>query len=112
MVRWTAREIASDASEHNIMLVLVFNPVLGKGASRRVIPEKEVLDIFQENGFLLINLRGAYDVENKESLQVAPFDRHPNAKANRLIADRLTVELCESKELLRKLNERQQLINQ
>lgn len=45
-------------------------------------------------GFTTLNMAGAYDgVEKLESLWIAPWDAHPNARAHQLLAEKLYNEL-------------------
>ena len=58
----------------------------------RVVQEQSAelqLRLAQEAGFRILNLTGAYDGHDPKSLEVAPWDNHPNALAHRLIADKL-----------------------
>ncbi|HUF29598.1 MAG TPA: hypothetical protein VMM77_02965 [Gemmatimonadaceae bacterium] len=49
-----------------------------------------------EAGLQVLNLVDVYDGHDEATLQVAPWDRHPNPRAHRLIADRLYLDLSES----------------
>jgi hypothetical protein len=40
-------------------------------------------------GFTLLDLTGVYDVPDRDSLWIAEWDAHPNAKGHALVADRL-----------------------
>ncbi|MDQ3697742.1 MAG: hypothetical protein M3373_06925 [Gemmatimonadota bacterium] len=43
----------------------------------------------RDAGFTVLNLSDVYEGHSLEALQVAPFDRHPNAKGHQVIADAL-----------------------
>jgi len=47
-------------------------------------------------GMLVLDLSGAYGSAKPESLELAPWDRHPNAEGHRLLADRLHRAMLES----------------
>jgi hypothetical protein len=52
-----------------------------------------------EAGFSVVNLTNAYANHDLETLIVAPWDRHPNAKGHQLIADHL-YEAIQTKALI------------
>jgi hypothetical protein len=49
----------------------------------------------EESGFTVLNLADAYENQDVDSLVVAYWDKHPNAKGHRLIAERLYQALRE-----------------
>jgi hypothetical protein len=57
-------------------------------------------NLAQEAGFIVINLTNAYDHQDPESIVVAYWDKHPNAKAHQLIADSLYQALWEKREAI------------
>jgi lysophospholipase L1-like esterase len=54
----------------------------------------------EESGFIVLNLSGAYENQDEESLVVAYWDKHPNAKGHRLIAEHLYRALLENQEAI------------
>ena len=44
-------------------------------------------------GFVTLSLDGVYEGEDPRLIQLAPWDKHPNARAHRLLADRFYEEL-------------------
>ena len=52
----------------------------------------------EESGNIVLNLADAYENQDVESLVVAYWDKHPNAKGHRLIAERLYQALREKDE--------------
>lgn len=58
------------------------------------------LQVLSEAGRAFIDLTGVYDGYERTSLWIAPFDRHPNAIAHRLIADQIYAEIRRRPELL------------
>ena len=51
--------------------------------------------IARESGFIVLDLSDAYDHQDLESLVVAYWDKHPNAKGHSLIAEDLYRKLRE-----------------
>ncbi|MCG3119045.1 MAG: hypothetical protein ALAOOOJD_01373 [bacterium] len=51
-----------------------------------------------EAGFIVLNLIDAYDSAPGAYLQVTPWDKHPNAKGHRLIANRIYAALLENQD--------------
>ena len=85
IVRWTLERIAAVTSAHGAVPVfLALNLVLdlSAGESRR-------LEEADAAGFLVFNLLDLWQNRDKSALQVAEWDRHPNAAGHRLIANRL-----------------------
>ena len=54
--------------------------------------------VAEESGFIVLDLTDAYDNQDLESLVVAYWDKHPNAKGHRLIAEDLYRKLREKEE--------------
>jgi hypothetical protein len=54
--------------------------------------------VAEESGFIVLDLSDAYDNQDLESLVVAYWDKHPNAKGHSLIAEDLYRKLREKKE--------------
>ena len=52
----------------------------------------------EEYGFVVLNLSHAYDNQDPDSLVVAYWDKHPNAKGHMLIAEDLYRKLQEKEE--------------
>jgi hypothetical protein len=58
-----------------------------------------VRQIAADAGFAIIDLTAAYGKEDLRGLQVAEWDTHPNARAHRLIAERLYQAIWENEEV-------------
>jgi lysophospholipase L1-like esterase len=56
--------------------------------------------VAEEAGFVILDLSDAYDNQDVESLVVAYWDKHPNAKGHRLIAEDLYRKLREKGEVI------------
>jgi hypothetical protein len=65
------------------------------------IRQEEVAHLKQvaaESGFIVLDLSDTYDHQDLESLGIAYWDKHPNAKGHMLIAENLYRKLQESEE--------------
>ena len=51
--------------------------------------------VAEESGFIVLDLSDAYDNQDLDSLVVAYWDKHPNAKGHMLIAEALYRKLQE-----------------
>jgi len=90
VVRWTLRSLAEVTRAHGAVPVFVLLDNVG-------IPAKEVVPAVREaadRGLLAIDLTGVWQNHDQAALRIAPWDNHPNAAGNRLMAARL-VELMQ-----------------
>ena len=90
----TYRHMVAVAQEHDILPVWIFMPTL-----EDPLHEEEIVHltgVAQEAGFIILNLSDAYDNQDPESLVVAYWDKHPNAKGHLLIAENLYRKLQEN----------------
>jgi hypothetical protein len=98
ILSWTYRHIVEVSRAHGIMPVWIFMPTL-----ENTLHEEEIVHLKQvaaDAGFVVLDLSDAYDNQNLDSLVVAYWDKHPNAKGHKLIAE----------DLYRKLQEKHQEI--
>jgi hypothetical protein len=87
LVAWTYQQVVLRAKEKGIVPIWVFVPTLESPLN---IQEKAALEeIAQEAGFMTIDLSDLYEGQDISTLIVADWDKHPNARGHRLIADRL-----------------------
>jgi hypothetical protein len=96
ILSWTYRRIVEDSRTQGILPVWIFMPTL-----ENPLREEEVVHlkgVAQESGFIVLDLSDAYDNQDLESLVVAYWDKHPNAKGHRLIAEDLYRKLREKEE--------------
>ena len=94
----TYRHIVKVSRAHDILPVWIFMPTL-----EDPLQEAEIVHltgVAEEAGFIVLNLADAYENQDLESLVLAYWDKHPNAKGHMLIAE----------ELYRKLQEKRQEI--
>jgi hypothetical protein len=89
MTRLTLARIARTAREHDaVPIFLALDNVV---EAPQEVPS--VLKQARTAGFVVIDLLRIWEDTDMESLRIAPWDNHPNADGNRLIAERLEVEL-------------------
>ena len=89
----TFRRLVETSRAHGILPVWIFMPTL-----EDPLQEEEVARLArlaEEAGFVVLNLADAYDNQDLDSLVVAYWDKHPNAKGHSLIAERLYQALRE-----------------
>lgn len=84
---WLYGEIAARCRERGVHAVLVFLPQLEYGAWEEETPP--TLALARKHGYIVLDLSGVYDGHDTAAIQVAEWDRHPNAIGHRLIARRL-----------------------
>jgi len=92
------RRIADDTSRRGACAGFVFMPM---------VPDmKYAVDVGREKqlamdaGFVMLDLFGVYDVPDRQSLWVAEWDAHPNARGHQLVADRLHALILERESAL------------
>lgn len=93
LLSWTYRRIVEVSQENGILPVWIFMPTL-----ENALHEEEVARlkrIAEESGFIVLDLSDAYDNQDLDSLVVAYWDKHPNAKGHSLIAEDLYRQLQE-----------------
>jgi hypothetical protein len=87
LLSWSYRAIIERSRKHNTPAVLIFLPQVGKGDSQDETPD--IVRIAREAGFIVWDLSDVFDGQSPESLRLAEWDLHPNAKAHNIIASRL-----------------------
>jgi len=84
---WAYGRIVEQCRQRDILPVWVCLPTWpGVDDSARVA---RLVPIAEQAGFIALNLFDAYDGAKGAYLQLAPWDKHPNARGHRLIAERL-----------------------
>jgi hypothetical protein len=88
LLGWIYNYIVGNCASKGIRAVWIYLPPLQPTAGE---PEERgrARDLAEKAGFEIIDLTGIYDGEDVVSLTLADWDKHPNAKAHALIADRL-----------------------
>ncbi|MGI9077243.1 MAG: hypothetical protein ACR2G6_07935 [Gemmatimonadaceae bacterium] len=93
LLRLTYRRIVELCRERGVRpYYLYLTTPDGVGASETNLAK--LTGIATEAGLTVINLADIYDGHDLQTVQVASWDRHPNARGHRLIADRLYTELA------------------
>lgn len=93
ILSWTYRRIVEVSRDRGILPVWIFMPTL-----ENPLREEEIAHltrVAEEAGFIVLDLSDAYGNQDLESLVVAYWDKHPNAKGHMLIADDLYRKLRE-----------------
>lgn len=92
ILSWVFQRISSLCQQQNIVPVGVYFPLLQKIEND---PSKaaEVMQLAKDAGFMTIDLTGLWDNCDVQSLRVAEWDWHFNAKGHRILADRLYTDL-------------------
>jgi hypothetical protein len=93
MARWAYEQIARRCREHGVRPVFVFVPTPDGTVSR---DPSLTSRLARAAGFQTLDLRGAYDGHDLRTLQLTPFDYHPNALGDRLLGARLARLLADS----------------
>jgi hypothetical protein len=89
----TYRRIVETSRAQGILPVWIFMPTL-----EYPLQEEEIVHlkrIAEQSGFIVLDLSDAYNNQDPESLVVAYWDKHPNAKGHMLIAEDLYLKLRE-----------------
>jgi len=98
ILSWTYRHIVEVSRAHGILPVWIFMPTL-----ENPLREDEIVRlslVAEESGFIVLDLSDAYENQDLESLVVAYWDKHPNAKGHMLIAEDLYRKLRENEEVI------------
>ena len=93
ILSWTYRRIVEVSRAHGILPVWIFMPTLENPLRHEEIVH--LARVARESGFIVLDLSDAYDNQDLESLVVAYWDKHPNAKGHMLIAEDLYRKLQE-----------------
>jgi hypothetical protein len=80
-------EIAEQCRSRGIVPVWIFLPQMREGSWQEETPEQ--VQIAQAAGFVMIDLQDVYRGQQVDSIRLAAWDDHPNARGHRLIAERL-----------------------
>jgi hypothetical protein len=83
-LEWLYAELVSTVREHGACAAFIYMPMIPDF----IVSDAE-LRLATTAGFTPLDLRGVYDVADRNALWVAKWDAHPNASANGLVAARL-----------------------
>jgi hypothetical protein len=87
LLGWIYREIAATCRRHGIRPVWLYLASPGELEERRMIAR--IFELARAAGFEILDLSDVYDRDELSAVQVAEWDRHPNALGHRRVADRL-----------------------
>jgi hypothetical protein len=93
ILSWTYRRIVEVSRAKGILPVWIFMPTLENPLQAEEIAHLK--RVAEESGFIVLDLSDAYDNQDLDSLVVAYWDKHPNAKGHMLIAEDLYRKLQE-----------------
>jgi hypothetical protein len=85
IVRWTLKHVASTTREHNAVPIFLALDNVDDPPAEPV----RALEDAHAAGFLVFNLFDLWQNRDKDALRLGEWDHHPNAVANKLIAERL-----------------------
>jgi hypothetical protein len=99
LLAWLYPRLAEICRQHGILPVYIYTPVLQKMEND---PEQEArfMRFAKEAGFVVIDISDTYEKYDTDSLRVAEWDWHPNAKGHQLLADRLYQALQENGQIV------------
>jgi D-alanyl-lipoteichoic acid acyltransferase DltB (MBOAT superfamily) len=97
MVSWALRYIAQTARAQGAVPVFLAM----SNVTSQPEPNQAQLRSARDAGFLVLDLYDLYDGQPLEALRVAEWDNHPNARATRMIAERLHLEFRRHESVLR-----------
>ncbi|MCB9301744.1 MAG: hypothetical protein H6566_13935 [Lewinellaceae bacterium] len=84
--------------------VWIYVPTLDDNEVKSEDVELEAL--VKKMGFYTLNLKDSFGNLDPESLKIAPWDAHPNAKGHQLLANEMLKQLQQNKELLQVLQDK------
>jgi hypothetical protein len=93
ILAWTYRRTVEIARRNDILPVWIFMPTLENPLHKEEIVH--LTHVAEEAGFVVLDLSDAYDNQDPESIVIAYWDKHPNAKGHWLIAEDLYRKLRE-----------------
>jgi hypothetical protein len=93
---WVYRRLVEICDREGIVPVWVFRP----NPEETFIADEvaELMQLAEEAGFVVMDLRGAFDGHDERLLWLAEWDRHTNAKGHELLADRLLDQIVDNQE--------------
>lgn len=93
IIAWVYREMAALCRKHQVVPIWILVPNLGELHSRAEVDH--LMQQARAAGFATISMTSVYRNRPSKSLQIAPWDKHPNAEGHRLIAERLYQKLVQ-----------------
>ena len=91
LIDWTYKEIVERSRARGVVPVFVYLPWLGEDPALG-----QAIDVKRRAaaaGFVVLDLAGAFGVEDTKMLRVAVWDTHPNARGHALLAQKFYTEV-------------------
>jgi hypothetical protein len=96
ILKWNYRRIVEFSHAQGILPVWIFMPTLENPLSMDEVTR--LTRLAEEAGFVVLDLSDAYENQDEESVVIAYWDKHPNAKGHLLIAEHLYQAILEKME--------------
>lgn len=96
LLAWTYRHIVETSRANGVLPVWIFVPTLESPLQGETV--EHLASLAAESGFIVLDLSDAYDQQDVEKLEVAYWDKHPNAAGHKLLAERLYQALRDQEE--------------
>lgn len=87
------QRMAAIERETSVPIIWVYLPSVKEYTAEETAQCLKLAAMAQKAGFISVDLSGMFESEDLSALWVAEWDYHPNARGNRLIADRLFEKL-------------------
>jgi lysophospholipase L1-like esterase len=94
ILQWAYGRIVKESRKRGIWPVYILLPMTYERLKKAEIEED--INMARSAGFTTIDLSDVYNLQDPESLYIAQWDKHPNAKGHRLIAEHLYRVFTES----------------
>jgi hypothetical protein len=85
ILSWLYNRLVAESNRRGIMAGYVFLPMIPE--TKYSTDTERQLSLAAAAGFIVIDLSRLYDDTDRQSLWIADWDAHPNAKAHKLIAN-------------------------
>ena len=95
---WGYREIGKACEERGVKGIWVFVPRTEEAVDGWTKEQQQL--VAEDAGLMAFDLDGAYGERKVVDLQVAPWDRHPNAEAHHMLGARLAELVLENRAML------------
>lgn len=90
LLGWVYRRMVDDCRGRGITPIATILPIPTETPPEALAEWRSLVALEREAGFVVIDMLDVYDsLPGLDGIWLAPWDRHPNAKGHRLIADRL-----------------------
>jgi hypothetical protein len=96
LVKWSLRKFAEIGRQHNLPVALLVLDQLTLHSRR----DHPLVEYARSLGYIIMDLRDTYRGRDQRELAIAEWDLHPNARAHRLLGDRLYQDLLRNRDQL------------